>query len=84
MKNIKSVTSHALGPLSLCHKLSLLLRPPPLERDVLYERPLLTRLAGIVFLMSRLSIFSLYTSITVLLTNYQLRALYYLWAVSMS
>src|SRR6218665_2989114 len=28
-KNLKSVTSHALGPPSLCHKLSHLLGPPP-------------------------------------------------------
>src|SRR6218665_1172089 len=36
-----SVTSHALDP-SLCHKLSHLLGPPPpLERDVLYGRPLI-------------------------------------------
>jgi len=33
------MTSHALDPL-LCHKLSHLLGPLPLERDVLYERPL--------------------------------------------
>jgi len=32
-----SVTSHALDP-SPCHKLSHLLGPPPLERDVLYVR----------------------------------------------
>jgi len=38
-----SVTSHALDPLApLCHKLSHLLGPPlPLERDVLYGRPLI-------------------------------------------
>src|SRR6218665_2382106 len=36
-----SVTSHALDhPRSLCHKLSHLLGPLPLERDVLYGRPL--------------------------------------------
>ena len=35
----KSVTSNALGPLP-CHKLSHLLGPPPLERDVLYGRSL--------------------------------------------
>src|SRR6218665_2791002 len=34
-----SVTSHALDPPSLCHKLSHLLGPLPLERDVLYGRP---------------------------------------------
>src|SRR6218665_3870466 len=38
-KNLERVTSHALGPLP-CHKLSHLLGPPPLERDVLYGRPL--------------------------------------------
>jgi len=37
-KNLKSVTSHALRP-SPCHKLSHLLGPLPLERDVLYGRP---------------------------------------------
>src|SRR6218665_2544478 len=37
-KKCISVTSHALDP-SLCHKLSRLLGPPPLERDVLYGRP---------------------------------------------
>src|SRR6218665_1566496 len=35
-----SVTSHALDPLS--HKLSHLLGPLPLERDVLYGRPLMS------------------------------------------
>ena len=35
-----SVTSHALDPPSSCHKLSHLLGPPPLERDLLYGRPL--------------------------------------------
>src|SRR6218665_2263469 len=34
-----SVSSQALDP-SPCHKLSHLLEPPPLERDVLYGRPL--------------------------------------------
>src|SRR6218665_3957406 len=34
-KKCISVTSHALSPLP-CHKLSHLLGPPPLERDVLY------------------------------------------------
>src|SRR6218665_1752831 len=34
-----SVTSHALDPAPLSHKLSHFLGPPPLERDVLYGRP---------------------------------------------
>src|SRR6218665_1576718 len=38
-KNLKSVTSHALGPPLPCHKLSHLLGHPPPERDVLYGRP---------------------------------------------
>ena len=38
-KKIISVTSHALYPLP-CHKLSHLLGPLPLERDVHYGRPL--------------------------------------------
>ena len=38
-KKFISVTSHALTP-SPCHKLSHLLGPLPLERDVLYGRPL--------------------------------------------
>src|SRR6218665_1666460 len=36
---LKSVMSHALRPPSPCHKLSHLLGPLPLERDVLYGRP---------------------------------------------
>src|SRR6218665_1942997 len=39
IKKIISVTSHALSPLP-CHKLSPLPGPLPLERDVLYGRPL--------------------------------------------
>jgi len=41
-KNLKSVTSHSLGPLpsvTNCHTFS---EPLPLERDVLYGRPLIT------------------------------------------
>src|SRR6218665_1965308 len=39
--NLKSVTSHALGPLPF-HKPSNLLGPPPaFEHDVLYGRPLM-------------------------------------------
>ena len=37
-KTFISVTSHALDP-SPCHKLSHLVGPLPLERDVLYGRP---------------------------------------------
>ena len=38
-EKIESVTSHNLHP--PCHKLSHFLRPlPPLERDILYGRPL--------------------------------------------
>src|SRR6218665_345982 len=36
-QNLKSVTSHALGPTLPCHKLSHLVGP--LERNVLYRRP---------------------------------------------
>src|SRR6218665_1088551 len=43
---LKSVTSYARGPISLCHKLSHLLGPPPLERDVLYGRTFNGRLAA--------------------------------------
>ena len=39
-KKCIGVASHALYPPSLCHKLSHLLGPSPLERDVLYGRPL--------------------------------------------
>ena len=39
-KIFMSVTSHALDPPLPCHKLSHFLGPLPLERDVLYERPL--------------------------------------------
>ena len=40
-EKMESVTSHDLYPLSHCHKLSHFLRPPPpLERDILYGRPL--------------------------------------------
>src|SRR6218665_3529462 len=39
IKKCISVTSHALYP-SPCHKLSHLLGPPPLEREVLYGRRL--------------------------------------------
>ena len=39
-EKIESVTSHDLYPLP-CHKLSHFLKPlPPLERDILYGRPL--------------------------------------------
>jgi len=37
-KKFISVTSMIFTP-SPCHKLSHLLRPLPLERDVIYERP---------------------------------------------
>ena len=43
---LKSETSYARGPISLCHKLSHLLGPPPLERDVLYGRTFNGRLAA--------------------------------------
>ena len=55
-----SVTSHALDPLSLCHKLSHLLEPLPLERDVLYGRPQFTEILRLKNL----------SSITKLLLNY--------------
>src|SRR6218665_3197112 len=54
-KKIISVTSHALDPRSLCHKLSHFLGPLPLERDVLYGRPLSQR----KLLCSRRSAYSL-------------------------
>ena len=38
-EKIESVMSHDLYPLP-CHKLSHFLRLPPLERDILYGRPL--------------------------------------------
>ena len=42
-EKIESETSHDLYPLP-CHKLSHFLRPlPPLERDILYGRPLHAR-----------------------------------------
>lgn len=37
--------------LSLCHKLSRHLRPHPLERDILYGRPLKDAKVALVFLL---------------------------------
>src|SRR6218665_4078153 len=39
-QNLKNVTSHALGPLPLSQTVTPSRTPSPLERDVLYGRPL--------------------------------------------